>query len=383
MKHIFRLLLLLPLFSAAQDLSFGINGSNITLSGRFVDEYNHPLSYVGIYVPKTQQGSYTDDDGKFDITKIGGAGVGQRDSIYFTHIGYEEWRTTAENLLTTNRNQLTLTPKKYDLKEVTVKPGDTRDMLRNAVARVKQNYPSTFSNSEIVFKDYSKRSGDRTHYYFFHYNLFLPGYSLADSDKVYNKVLAHEMFVKKGQMFMPEIKPGQLIQLMFPEKVFSEKELKENEYKFLGTENIDGEEMNVIEFKSIPKKKNEAIAATGKAYIQTKDQAIRFIEFHIFNERAKRFMLVAKMESLNVNVKVAYKPLGGKYVLDYISQTTYATGSLFGKSEDMSFSTTAKVLTTKLDVPASEIPQKNEIKDIFKNEKPKPIEEMKAEPDMR
>ena len=44
---------------------------------------------------------------------------------------------------------------------------------------------------------------------------------------------------------MPEIKPGQLIQLMFPEKVFSEKELKENEYKFLGTENIDGEEVYV------------------------------------------------------------------------------------------------------------------------------------------
>lgn len=94
-------------------------------------------------------------------------------------------------------------------------------------------------------------------------------------------------------------------------------------------------------------------------------------------------MLVAKMDSLNVNVKMAFKKMGDTNVIDYISQTTFAKGSLFGKSENLHYSTTAKAVSHELNVPETAVYKANDVERIFKKEKAQNINALTAEPDMQ
>jgi hypothetical protein len=118
-------------------------------------------------------------------------------------------------------------------------------------------------------------------------------------------------------------------------------------------------------------------------YINKKDKGIRFIDFHIYNEKASRFLLVFKMDTLNINAKIAYVKVDGKYMLDYIHQATYASGKIFGKHENLVFSSSAKVIDRQAHLKMNQIVMKTEVDDIFTNEKPKDIKELKSEPDMK
>ncbi|MFN8309445.1 MAG: carboxypeptidase-like regulatory domain-containing protein [Chitinophagales bacterium] len=344
-----------------------------------VDEYTHPLSYVNVFNTRTQNGGYTDDEGRFVFSKDE---TRPADEIRLSHLGYDEMTFAAENLQALS-TPVVMKAKNYNLNEVTVKPVDAKNMLREVLARAKENFPATFTKHEIVFKDYSKISGKKNHYYFFHYNTWLPSYEYRKEDNTYTQVLQHELYNSGNGMFdFNGMSPAQLTMIMYPNNLFSEKELAKHDYQYLASINYEGEELDVIAVQDLPKKKDDFIAVRGKIYL-TKNKAIRMMEVHIYNEASKRFFLVAKMDSLNVNIKVLYKPVGEKYVLDYISQTTYAAGKIFGKAMNLAYSTTAKVLGTELNVADRQIPKLHQVEEILKEEKAKPASQLGLEPDMQ
>ena len=69
-------------------------------------------------------------------------------------------------------------------------------------------------------------------------------------------------------------------------------------------------------------------------------------------------------------------------MLDYISHSTYASGKFLGK-KNLVFSTTARVVDRVTHLKMNQIVMRTEVDDIFTNEKPKDIKEMKTPPDMR
>ena len=351
-----------------------------SLSGSVIDEKAFPLSYVTVSNIRTQVGSYTDDAGKFNID---GKDLTPADEVVFTHIGYEDLKITVAALQTL-QVPIAMKSKDYRLHEVVVQPQDARALIQDALAHIKDNYPAEFTKNHILFKDYSSRNGQRSHYYNFDFNMYLPSYLAKDSPRIYTTDIHHEMYKRKGMLFSVELKPTDLLKIMYPEKIFSEERLAENDFKLVATSaTIDGEECDVIQFRRTPQKREKSVRMMGNAYINKKDKGIRFIEFHVYNEKPERFVLVAKMDTLNVNVKVAFKKIGEKYMLDYISQTTYASGNIFGKHENLVFSSTAKVLDRQTGLKMNEIVMRTEVNDIFTNEPPKDIEELKETPDMK
>ena len=369
-KYALFFFLLLPLTSAAQ-----------TISGTLIDEASHPLSFVTISNVRTHDGSYSTDEGKFVIDT---SGLRQDDQFLFSHIGYDEIKMTVAQL-SAMQKPIQLKPKNYSISEVVVKPTGAKDMLMDALSHIKDNYPAEFTKNHIIFKDYSKISGEKNHYNFFDFNMYLPSYLAKDSPHIYSTDIRHEMYEKKGALFHAQLTPVALLRaLMYPEKLFNEKALKENDFTLISTSAIiDSEEYDLIKYKRLPQKEDKSVTVEGNIYINKKDKGIRYIDLHVYNQSAQRFALVIKMDTLNVNAKVAYKKVEGKYVLDYISQATYASGRFFGAKMNVEMSSSEKVIDRTMHLKMDEIVMKTEVDEILLEEKPKNIKEMKAEPDMK
>lgn len=366
--------LLLTLFLGSR-LSFA---QNDYLQGMITEaETGYPLSYTNVYVPSTKQGVFANDEGVFQINLKGTVNT---DSILFSHIGYMEYRTTIAKLMANNGN-VSMSTNQYRLDEVIITPLAAKELLQLAVKRVKDNYPADYSRMRLNFKDFSRRSGHRSHYFYFDFDAYLQSYQ-GDKPNLTTKVHNYEMYDKKGE-FTASMKPTDLMRAIMLEKSFSDEKLADYEFQFLNNEVYEGETYDVVGFKAIPTKKNSFVSQKGRVFIGKSDKAIRYIEFTVKSEQAKRFMLVAKMDSLNVLIKAAFKPFDGKYVLDYIVQTTFAKGKIFGKPESLVYSTTAKSTEHQTNLKPSELYTANDVKDIFDKEKPKDIGELKVDPDMR
>ena len=340
-------------------------------------ETGYPLSYANVYVPVTQQGMYANDEGVYQVSFKAAT---DNDSIFFSHIGYESFRTTISGLKTLNGNVF-MRANQYNLNEVVITPFAAKELLQLAVRKVKDNYPTDNSRMRLVFKDFSRRSGHRSHYFYFDFDAYIKSYQGLKAEFT-TKVRAHEMYDKKGEL-TASMKPTDLMRSLMLERTFKDEKLNDFEFKYLNSETYEGDEFDVVGFKGIPTKKNSFVSVRGRVFIGKTNKAIRYVEFSIKSEKAKRFMLVAKMDSLNVLVKAAFKPFEGKYVLDYIVQSTFAKGKFFGKPENLVYSTTARAIEHQLKLKQSEIYLQNDVKTIFDDEKPKDISLLKDDPDMK
>ena len=350
-----------------------------TLSGTVLDELSHPLSFATVSNAKAQIGEYTDDAGKFsiDVSKLK-----ETDEILVSHLGYVEVKMTVTQL-SVLKDPIRMKPTNYGLREVVVGPGGARELLMDALAHIKDNYPAEFTNNHIIFKDYSILTGEPNHYNNFDFNMYIPSYLAKDSPRIYSVVNSHEIYEKKKALFHVQIEPIFLMKLMYPERLFNAKAMKENDFQMVSkSTTIDGEEYDVIEFTRKPQKDDHTITAKGHVYINKTDKGIRFIDLHIYNAEPSRFAVVFKMDTLNINIKIAYLKVEGKYMLDYISHSTYASGKFLGK-KNLVFSTTARVVDRVTHLKMNQIVMRTEVDDIFTNEKPKDIKEMKTPPDMR
>jgi hypothetical protein len=357
-----------------------LTASAQSLSGTILDDEGHSLSFATFSNTKAQVGGYTSENGIYNIeTK----GLQESDTVTFSHIGYEEVKLTVAQLAA-QKEPIRFVAKKYGLKEVVVGPQDAKGLLMDALAHIKDNYPAEFTKNHIIFKDYSTITGEKNHYNYFDFDMYLPSYLAKDSPRIYTVDKHHEVYEQKGALFHVQIEPTIILKLMYPERLFSEKQMKENDFAFVSsTAVIDGEDYDVLNFRRIPQKKDKSVRANGNVYINKKDKGIRYIELHVFNEKPERYMLVAKMDTLVVNAKIAFAKIDGKYMLDYISQTTYASGKLFGSHQNLVYSTTAKVVDRVTKLKMNEIVMRSEVDEIVLNEKPKDIKELKYNPDMK
>lgn len=355
-----------------------LNAQNSFYDGRVIDaETGFPLAYTNVFVPSTKTGMFANDEGHF---KLKAENVADSDSIWFSHLGYEDTRITID-FFKKNDFTVLLKPTQYNLNEVVITPLGAKEMLQNAVAKAKENYPNDYTKTRMIFKDFSKRSGHRSHYSYFDLDAYIQTYQ-GKKLNVFSKVYAHEMYDKKGE-FAPSMKPTDILQIAMIENTFREDKLKDYEFTYLGNTTYEGAELDVVGFKSIPTKKNDFVTVNGRVFITKQQKAIQYVEFNVKSEHSKRFILVAKMDTLNVLVKIAFMPVDKLFVIDYAVQTTFAKGTLFGKPESLVYSTTVKTISHQLNLKKEEVYTKKEVDEIYKNEKPQDISLLKEDPDMR
>ena len=352
-----------------------------TISGRVIDEESHPLAFVTVSVLSTHDGGYTDEEGRFTINITSD---GQDDIIVLSHIGYEEVKMTVSRI-TALPSPIQLKPKNYGLKEVTIKPTAAKDLLIDALSHIKDNYPADFTQNHILYKEYLKQNGSKIRYNFFDYDMYLPSYLAKDSPRIYSTVRKYEMYTENGHPLSTErSSPNRLLKLMYPEKLFNEKALKDNDFEITSTDAVlDSEEYNVIKVRRRPQKSEKSIRLEGKVFINKKDKGIRYIEIHVYNEHPDRFMLVAKLDTLNIIEKIAYTKMEGKYYLDYVNESVFATGNLVGKHMNIFHALSAKVIDRKTNLKMNEIVMKTEVDDIILREKPQDIRGLHSTPDIK
>ena len=352
------------------------------VSGVIEDEASHPLSFATVSNVKTQTGTYTDDAGKFSIDV---SSLVPTDEIVFSHLGYTDIKMTVAQL-SALKDPILMQPKNYSLQEVVVGPGVAKDLLMDALSHIKDNYPAEFTNNHILFKNYLTINGEQNMYDFFDFNMYIPSYLAKDSPRIYTVDNKHERYQRKGGvfgLFDVEIQPTLVLKLMYPERFFNEKTLKENDFQMVSTSTmIDGEEYDVIEFDHKSKRREFHVTAKGHVYINKNDKGIRFIDAHFYTTESSHIALVIKVDTADINIKIAYKKLDGKYMLDYVSQNSYGVVNFFGRKNIVSV-TNAKVIDRQAHLKMNQIVMRTEVDDNFDKEKPKDIKEMKIVPDMR
>ena len=352
-----------------------------TLSGTIVDENTRPMSFVTLSFSHVPSGSYTDQEGKFTIDlKSSSAG----DTIMFSHIGYEPQRC-AISQLSAMLPVLQMKPMHYSMNEIVIKPNDAEAMIKDALIHIKENYPCNYSKNHVVYKDYWKINDTAIRYYFFDYNLYLPSYLAKDSPDIYTTDIRHEMYNQNTTTWASKnSSPNRFAKQMYLDKIFDPSELVKNGFSIVSTtETIDSNVYTVIKFKHKPIPIIKAIAMDGVAYISKADNGIRFINLHMHTLHAGRIFLLAKIDTLNYNQEVSFKKIDGKYVLEYITNSTYAKGKFMGQHMSFFESKSLQVIDRVINQNMEAVKKTNEIDEILLKEIPKNIKELTLNPDLK
>ena len=122
-----------------------------TVKGKVTDqETGEPIPYVSVIFKNTQIGALTDTLGRFLITS-----KTKVDSVKFTTVGYLN-KTIGIKALTTNNLEVSLRSDLVKISEVKITPdeGPVRRILKEMIARKKQNNPQKYSRYN--YRKYTK-----------------------------------------------------------------------------------------------------------------------------------------------------------------------------------------------------------------------------------
>ena len=124
-------------------------GQSQTLSGKVTDERNRqPLAFVNVVINEGQRGVISDINGKYEIVSDEPI-----TKVRFSSIGYE----SKEIVLQANqkKSNIALTPKTFDLKEVTVVAGENpaHRIIDSLVAHRKANNPNSLESYQYNMYD--------------------------------------------------------------------------------------------------------------------------------------------------------------------------------------------------------------------------------------
>ena len=131
------LLLAIILFSAET-----LFGQSHTLSGKITDERNRqPLAFVNVVINDGQQGVISDIDGRYSITANEPI-----TKVKFSSIGYEPKDINLQD--SQNKCNVALTPKTFELGEVTVEAGENpaHRIIDSLMAHRKANNPNSLDS---------------------------------------------------------------------------------------------------------------------------------------------------------------------------------------------------------------------------------------------
>jgi hypothetical protein len=121
----------------AQAITERINENMITVSGVVKDQKSHrKLEYVNVYLPGTNIGTVTNQDGAFTLKF---KDPGTKVYLQFSYLGYSSNQVEVDPLASTG-NEFFLSQSSIRLNEIVVSPVNARQLVEDAMWKVKQNY---------------------------------------------------------------------------------------------------------------------------------------------------------------------------------------------------------------------------------------------------
>src|SRR5690554_2931177 len=143
MKNLSFILILFCLSSSLSIYSVNIEmqqNPTLVLRGRVLGgDTKEPMVNASISVHQESVSSVTNQDGYFSIRVPVSA---QNSVLTIRHLGYENKEIPINTLIDNPNNHITLTPSPIELSEILVVSGDGVNLVREALQRIPENYPS-------------------------------------------------------------------------------------------------------------------------------------------------------------------------------------------------------------------------------------------------
>jgi hypothetical protein len=299
-----------------------------TFSGKLVDaESGDPVIFATVFLENTNVGTVSNSEGEFAI-KVQDDMLDKE--LCFTHLGYS---LTKVSLNAFNREEdmtIDMYPAKRSIEEITVHTSDPHKLLRMALKRVEENYPSKPAINRAFYRETIKEN--------WHYvaileavvDIYKGGYGKDlqyDRAKIFKGRKSRD--VKRMDTIFFKLQGGPTTALMLdiaknPYNLFSADKIDGYHFKMEGIVSINNREAYSIRFE--PKDEFEYLIYEGNMYLDLKSLAFSGLEFQIDEEaleEATQFLVRRKPLGMSVEVEGAnyittYREIDGKWHLNYV-----------------------------------------------------------------
>jgi hypothetical protein len=275
---------------------------------------NQPLVNASISVAHENVSSVTNQDGYFSIRISASA---ENSKLIIRHLGYENMEIPINTLIDTPNNHIALQASPIELSEILVVSGDGVNLVREALQRIPENYPSD-PNMMVAFYRESIEKGST---YISLVEAVLDVYKASyrsysnDQARIYIGRKATDISPRDTVLlkFQGGISDALMLDIAkYPEIVFGT-DGSEYSYHINGLININNKPHYIISFE--PYGGIDDILFRGNIYLDAESLAFARMEFNMNVEERKdasSIFIRKKPRKMRVEVREAH------YVVDYI-----------------------------------------------------------------
>jgi hypothetical protein len=301
--------------------------SYTTVTGKVIDlATKAPVVFASVFKTGTSVGTVTNSDGEF-VLKIPGKSTDGSVSISF--IGYKNKSIPLLGLLN-EMNTITLESYAIPLDEVVVKSIDPEQLLKTALVKVRDNYPTSPEMQTGFYRETIKQNRSYVSISEAVLDIYNSGYRDnfdVDRVKIYKGRKSKD--VKKMDTVLVKFQGGPRTAMYLdviknPSVILDNDMFEYYDYKLAGMVTINNRNNYIVEFSA--KKETDIPLYQGKFNIDVEKTAVTGVDFKIDEkslEKAssvlvKKKPVTMKMDVLSGNYMVNYREMDGKFVLNYV-----------------------------------------------------------------
>ncbi|WP_352421775.1 carboxypeptidase-like regulatory domain-containing protein [Proteiniphilum sp.] len=289
MNNLFRLFLFLCLLSTSSLFSGNTAQPDSTylLRGRVLGgDSNEPLSNASVSVQQVNVSSVTNQDGYFSIRIPAST---KNSQLLIRYLGYENREIPIITLIDNPNNHITLKPSPIELSEVVVVSGEGKELIKEALQRIPQNYPDNPHMMVAFYRESVKKGSNYISLVETVLDIYKAPYSSYSNDqaKIYIGRKATDISPRDTVLlkFQGGISDALLLDIAKnPEIVFGT-DASEYQFHIEGLININDKPHYIISFAPHPGIKE--ILFRGNIYLDAASLAFARMEFNMNVEDRK------------------------------------------------------------------------------------------------
>lgn len=288
--------------------------STLLLRGRVLGaDTNRPLANASISTIKGNISSITNEDGYFSI-RVPSSSLNAQ--LLVRYLGYENLEIPVNTLTGQSNNNITLKPSPIELSELLVVSGDGRELVRQALEKITQNYPDNPHMMVAFYREAVKKNSTHISLVETVLDIYKATYSSYSNDqaKIYIGRKATDISPRDTVLlkFQGGISDALMVDIAKnPEIVFGT-DASEYQFHIEGLININDKRHYIITFEPIPGLVD--ILFRGKIYLDAASLAFARMEFNMMVEGRKdaaNIFIRRKPPKMKVDVNKA------QYVVDF------------------------------------------------------------------
>lgn len=320
--------LLLSILFLSSQILFGqvVNQEFTSYKGK-VKGYDNKkeIVFANVSILGTHIGTVTNVDGEF-IIKVNKNSKAK--NILISHIGYDNNTILISNLKK-DGNIIYLTASSKALKEVTVRPTDAKQIVRDAIEKVHENYSNIAAMYTGFYRETVKQRDSYLSISEAIVDVYKQSYTSVGNDRVKIYKGRKSSNVKNVDTLAFKLQGGPAVSLLL--------DVAKNPYVLIDIDVINNYNYELSDLVSINNKLNYMISFkpitfieeypsfVGKYYIDAKTLAITSVEFGLDlsdKKKAREFFvrkkpLGLKITPIRTNYWINYKEINGKFYFNY------------------------------------------------------------------